>query len=72
MIETKRLILRPFVVEDAGDVYEYLHEPAVHCFADQKLDSPEAAGEEMKRRQGDDLYLAIVLNKTFPICRTIG
>ena len=32
-IETKRLLLRPFTEADAADVYEYLHEPAVHCFA---------------------------------------
>ena len=33
VIETKRLILRPFLETDAADVYEYLKEPAVNCFA---------------------------------------
>ena len=33
VIETKRLILRPFLEGDAADVYEYLKEPAVNCFA---------------------------------------
>ena len=33
VIETKRLILRPFFEGDAADVYEYLKEPAVNCFA---------------------------------------
>ena len=27
MIETKRLILHPFTMEDAADVYEYLLKP---------------------------------------------
>lgn len=33
MIETKRLVLRPFRLEDAGDVLAYLQEPMVNCFA---------------------------------------
>ena len=64
MIETERLFLRPFVEADASDVFEYLHEPAVNCFACMKLDSLEAAGDEMKKRAGDELYLAIVLKET--------
>ena len=31
--ETERLILRPFEEKDAGDVLEYLGNPAVNCFA---------------------------------------
>ena len=50
MIETERLILRPFMESDAEDVLEYLHAPAVHCFYCMKLDSLEAAKEEMKKR----------------------
>ena len=62
VIETERLILRPFAEGDAADVYEYLKEPAVNCFADMKLHSPEEAKEEMKRRLGEDeYYLAITL-----------
>ena len=34
MIETERLILRSFTETDANDLYEYLKEPAVNCFAD--------------------------------------
>ena len=41
VIETERLILRPFAEGDAADVYEYLKEPAVNCFADMKLHSPK-------------------------------
>ena len=48
MIETERLVLRPFVESDAEDVVEYLHQPAVHCFNSMKLDSLEAAKAEMR------------------------
>ena len=48
VIETKRLILRPFLETDAADVYEYLKEPAVNCFASMKLHSLDEAREEMK------------------------
>ena len=59
-IETERLILRPFTESDTEDVFEYLHEPAVNCFASMKLASLDDAEKEIKRRQGDELYLAIV------------
>ena len=64
MIETERLILRTFTEDDAADVLEYLREPAVHCFASMRLDSLDAARDEMKKRMGDELYLAIVLKET--------
>ena len=55
-IETERLILRPFLETDAADVYEYLHEPAVNCFASLKLDTLEDAKAEMKKRVGETEY----------------
>ena len=65
VIETKRLILRPFLLEtDAADVYEYLKEPAVNCFAGMKLHSLEEAREEMERKSGlarPEYYFAITL-----------
>ena len=61
MIETERLVLRPFRESDAADVLEYLREPAVNCFACMKLASVEAARDEIKRRAKDELYLAIAL-----------
>ena len=62
IIETKRLILRPFLETDAADVYEYLKEPAVNCFAAMKLNSLDEAREEMKKRLDEtEYYFAIVL-----------
>ena len=65
VIETERLILRPFLESDAADVYEYLKAPAVNCFADMKLNSLEEACEEMKKRtHKTEYYLAITLKET--------
>ena len=62
MIETERLLLRPFLEGDAADVLEYLREPAVNCFASMKLNSLEEAKEEMKKRVDEtEYYFAIVL-----------
>ena len=65
VIETKRLILRPFLEGDAADVYEYLKEPAVNCFAGMKLHSLEEAREEIKKRLGEtEYYFAITLKES--------
>lgn len=62
IIETERLILRPFVESDAADVYEYLKKPAVNCFASMKLNSLDEAVAEMKKRSGEtEYYFAITL-----------
>ena len=64
IIETERLILRPFLESDAADVFEYLHEPAVNCFASMKLDTLEDAKAEMKKRVGETEYcFAITLKE---------
>ena len=54
IIETERLILRPFTKSDAADVLEYLREPAVNCFASMKLNSLEEAEVEIKKRCGEN------------------
>ena len=64
-IETERLILRPFVISDAADVYEYLKEPAVNCFASMKLNSlDEAVAEMINRVDETEYYFAIVIKET--------
>ena len=64
IIETGRLILRPFTKADASDVYEYLKAPMVNCFACMKLNSLEEARSEMQKRADDaELYFAIVLKE---------
>lgn len=65
VIETERLILRPFSENDAEDVYEYLKKPAVDCFTDMKLNSLDEAHEEMKKRASETEYhLAIALKES--------
>ena len=61
---TERLILRPFISDDAADVFEYLAVPAVNCFACMKLDSLDSAKTEMEKRAKDEFYLAIVLKES--------
>lgn len=65
MIETNRLILRPFIKDDANDVFEYLNTPLVNCFACMKLNSLEEAYKLMHERSKDKEYtFAIVLKET--------
>ena len=62
MIETERLILRPFIMEDASDVFEYLNEPLVNCFACMKLNTIEEAYKLMDERiKEKEFSFAIVL-----------
>ena len=65
MIETERLILRPFREGDAEDVLEYLKEPLVYCFACMKLNPLEEAQKAVMERAEDAEYsFAIVLKDT--------
>lgn len=65
IIETKRLVLRPFRESDAEDVYEYLKQPAVNCFACMKMNSLDEAKAEMRERSKDTEYtFAIVLKES--------
>ena len=65
MIETERLLLRPFAKSDAEDLFEYLKEPMINCFADMKLHSlEEAETEAAKRADETEFYFAIVLKET--------
>ena len=65
MIETTRLILRPFREEDVADVFEYLENPTVNCFSCMKLNSLEEAQKAVMERAEDAEYtFAIVLKET--------
>ena len=64
MIETENLILRRFKKEDYEDVFEYLHEPQVHCFECLKLNTLKDAKKELKRRvKSNEINFAIVLKR---------
>ena len=64
MIETERLILRPFAENDAADAYAYLQEPMVNCFACMKVHSLEEARQAvLKRAKDGEYYFAIVLKE---------
>ena len=65
MLETDRLILRPFRMEDAADVYEYLKKPMVNCFACMKLNNLEEAQTAVAEKMTHHEYcLAITLKST--------
>ena len=66
MIETPRLILRPFSPEDAGDVLEYLREPLVNCFACMKLNTLEEAQAEMQKRLPQTEYCFAIVEEKAP------
>ena len=64
IIETERLLLRPFKIEDAADLFEYLREPLVNCFANMKLTTLEEAKKKIEERMKEKEFLfAIVLKE---------
>lgn len=64
MIETERLCLRPFLESDAQDLFDYLKEPMVNCFACMKISSMYEAKKEALKRMKEDLYFAVCLKET--------
>ena len=65
MIETQRLILRPFVESDTADTFEYLHEPMVPCFACMKVNTlEETTNAVLERAKNGEYYFAIVLKES--------
>ncbi len=66
-IETTRLILRRFKLDDADDVYEYLANPTINCFQDMKINNVQEAKEVIQKRidkKNSEIYFAICLKDT--------
>lgn len=63
-METKRLIIRPFVAEDAEDLYAYLSREKVVRYEPYPPFTQEQATEEAARRAGDQNFHAVVLKET--------
>lgn len=64
IIETDRLILRPFSEGDAADLFAYLRAPTVTCFLSLKLADLAEAEIEVKKRALDEGSVAICLKQT--------
>jgi len=64
IIETERLILRPFREGDAADLFAYLRAPTASCFLSLKLADLAEAEIEVRKRALDDGCLAICLKET--------
>lgn len=64
VIESERLILRPFQEGDAADLFAYLESPTATCFLSLKLADLAAAEAEVRKRAGDEGSLAICLKES--------
>lgn len=64
IIETDRLILRPFRKGDAADLFAYLRAPTAPCFLSLKLADMAAAEIEVRKRALDEGCVAICLKET--------
>ena len=64
VIETERLILRPFRSGDAEALFAYLRAPTARCFLPLRLADLQQAEAEVAKRAGDPDSLAICLKQT--------
>jgi RimJ/RimL family protein N-acetyltransferase len=64
MIETKRLIIRPFLPEDSDDLFEYLSDPQVVLYEPYEVYSKEDCKKEALRRSTNSAFLAVCLKET--------
>lgn len=63
-IETNRLVIRHFIDKDAPGLLDYLSNPRVTCFMDEKLNSLDEAILEVKRRSKNETQFAVCLQET--------
>ena len=63
-IETERLVLRPFVPQDAAHLFEYLHQPTADCFLSLTLPDLDTATAEAKKRAAGEDYIRVCLKQS--------
>lgn len=63
VIETSRLIVRPFIPEDAADLYEYLSDPEVVFYEPYGVLTEEICQKEALRRSTDSAFWAVCLKE---------
>ena len=63
-IETNRLLLRSFSLDDASGLLEYLHEPRASCFLSLRLEDMVAANREALNRSKSEEHIAVCLKST--------
>ncbi len=61
IVETERLVLRRFALQDAADLFEYLHQPIASCFLSLALEDVKAAEREALDRSSQDTAVAVCL-----------
>jgi RimJ/RimL family protein N-acetyltransferase len=61
ILETERLILRRFCLEDWKDLHEYLSDPEVVCYEPYEVFTESQSREEAARRSGDGDFWAVSL-----------
>lgn len=64
LLETNRLIVRPFCDEDAAGMLEYLAYLRVNCFLDDRISTLEEAAAKVQKRKEDHSYVAVCLKES--------
>ncbi|MFE4123959.1 GNAT family N-acetyltransferase [Priestia sp. YIM B13486] len=63
-IETNRLIIRNFYKADSRGLLEYLANPRVSCFLEDKVQTIEEAALKIQKRGEDDSIIAVCLKES--------
>lgn len=63
IIETERLLLRPFRAGDEADLFEYLHGPLPNCFASMHLADMKEAAAQVQRRAAEAGYCFAIVRR---------